>query len=127
MYTAYVLTDHTRAQLLKMFPPKYERNGFNNATIAHHVTEEFGVPADTELPEPVCVEIIGHLDTEDGLEVLVVTVNGEYFRKDNNLYHITWSLDPEKYKPVDSNKALQETKWARAAVVNLATVPCMLW
>ena len=46
MYTAYVLTDAAREKLVEKFPPKYEK------FIGHHITIQFGVPKDTEAPDP---------------------------------------------------------------------------
>lgn len=97
-YTAFVLTDNDRALLLQEFPPKYSE------FIGHHITVEFGVPFET-LP-PVAhgpIQVVSHVDSGDGLEALVVMVNNHTRRSDNGCYHITWSLDRDKYKPVDSN------------------------
>jgi hypothetical protein len=103
MYTAYVLTDEARAELEEKYPPAYPN------FIGHHVTVDFGVPADAEIPEPAEVKVIGSVDSGDGLQALVVSVNGERTRPDGGEYHITWSLDPEKYSPKDSNELLKNT------------------
>jgi len=105
MYTAYVLTDESRSQLEEKYPPKYSK------FVGHHVTVEFGVPADAEVPEEAEVKVLGFNDSGDGLEALVVSVNGEIKRPDGSKYHITWSLDPEKYAPKDSNELLKESYW----------------
>lgn len=97
MYTAYVLSQDSRNQLMEKFPPKYHR------VIAHHVTVEFGVPEGTELPPEADAKIVGYADSGDGIEALVVSINGSTQRPDGKHYHITWSLESEKYKPVDSN------------------------
>ncbi len=103
MYTALVLTDESRSILEDKFPPKYDK------FIGHHVTIEFGVPSDTPLPEPASVKLLGKKDSGDGLEVIVVSVNGDVKRPDGGIYHITWSLDPDKYAPKDSNDLLSDT------------------
>lgn len=103
-YTAFVLDDASRKKLKEKFPPKYPD------FIGHHVTLEFGVPFDTKLvPEkPKSIEVVGYKNNPDGLEALVVAVDGETKRKDGSTYHITWSLDRSKHiKPVDSNKLLK--------------------
>lgn len=119
-YTAYVLDNASRDALLKKFPPKYPK------VVAHHVTNEFGVPATTEAPQPADVKVIGYVDSGDGLEVLVCTVNGKPERPDGKRYHITWSLDPEKYSPVDSNKLLASTKFTLKLATPIATTPQLL-
>lgn len=99
MYIALVLDDQTRKTLKDVFPPKYRD------FIGHHVTLKFGVSPDVSLPKQQNVEVIGYADDEQGLEALVVSVNGKTQRSDGSTYHITWSLDRSQgYKPVDSNK-----------------------
>jgi hypothetical protein len=102
MYTAYVLTDESREMLLEKFPPKYSE------VVAHHVTVEFGVPEGTEPPEEAIVKVIGEADSGDGLQALVVSVDGSTRRPDGGTYHITWSLNRDKYKPVDSNELIAD-------------------
>jgi len=103
MYTAHVLTDESRALLEEKYPPKYPK------FIGHHTTVEFGVSEDAEVPPAAQVKVLGIVDSEDGLEALVVSVDGKKVRPDGNAYHITWSLDPEKYAPKDSNEMLKNT------------------
>lgn len=103
MYTAYVLSDESRAQLEEKFPPLYPN------FIGHHVTVAFGVPVDAEAPEDAEVKVVGSIDSGDGLQALVVSVNGNNKRPDGGRYHITWSLDSEKYAPKDSNELLENT------------------
>jgi hypothetical protein len=122
MYTAYVLTDESRNALLERFPPKYSK------VIAHHVTVEFGVPEDTELPENAQLKVIGEADSGDGLQALVVSVNGEYRRSDGKIYHITWSLEPDSYKPVDSNDLVVDynNRWKVILPVAFEAEPAIL-
>lgn len=119
-YTAYVLTDKARNALLKKYPPKYPK------VIAHHVTVQFGVPADTQPPAPAIVKVIGYVDSGDGLEVLVATVNSEQDRPDGKRYHITWSLDPSKYSPVDSNTLLSNNQFRISLGTLIDTIPAVL-
>lgn len=102
MYTAYVLTEETREALLELYPPKYEK------VLAHHVTVDGGAKKDASAPEPAHLKVIGEADSKDGLQALVVSVDGAYRRPDAKVYHITWSLDPDKYKPVDSNDLIDD-------------------
>ncbi len=117
MYTAYVLTDAAREKLVEKFPPKYEK------FIGHHVTIQFGVPKDTQTPDPANIRVIGRADTGDGLEALVVSVDGSQDRPDGKTYHITWSLDPDKYKPVDSNNLVQNARFSLSMPVSIETTP----
>lgn len=101
-YTAYLLDVESRVMLSQQFPPKYPK------FIGHHVTVQFGVPASTIPPAPASVSVVGYADSEDGLEALVVSVNGSAKRDDGSTYHITWSLDPAKYSPKHSNDLLKK-------------------
>jgi len=123
MYTAHVLYDEaTRELLAEKFPPKYSK------FIGHHVTVEFGVPADAEPPEDAEVKVLGIKDSGDGLEALVVSVGGETQRPDGGTYHITWSLEPDKYSPKDSNALMQDgtIKYKVSMPININTKPMLL-
>lgn len=103
MYSSYVLSDLTRVKLLQQFNPKHER------LIAHHITVEFG--GEPELPKETNVDVVGYFNLDKGIEVLVCSVDGSVLRPDQGIFHITWSLNPKVYRPVDSNVAL--TKYRR--------------
>lgn len=87
MYTGYLLTEAARNQLLERFPPKYER------VIAEHITHTFGVPTDSPPPdEAESLAVVGYVDDGEGVEGLLVEVNGSTSRPDGSKFHITWSL-----------------------------------
>ncbi len=119
-YTAYVLTDSARTTILEKYPPKYPK------VVAHHVTVQFGVPADTQAPSPATVKVIGYVDSGDGLEALVVSVNGKQDRPDGKRYHITLSLDPAKYSPVDSNGLVSSKQFTLTRGFLVQTTPEIL-
>ena len=102
MYTCYELSEELKASLIEKFPPKYSR------VLCDHVTIEFGVTKTTCMPSDTTLEVIGYVDTGDGLECFLVRVNDSIERPDGKYYHITHSLDPTKYKPVNSNTVLKE-------------------
>ena len=121
MYTAYVLTDEARDMLLEKFPPKYPKG------IAHHVTVEFGVPEGTEPPPEAEVKVVGEADSGDGLQTLVVMVDGSTKRPDGGTFHITWSLN-DNYKPVDSNALLADhtKRWKISLATPVEVEPVVL-
>lgn len=119
-YTAYVLDEQSREKLKQKFPPKYKQ------FIGHHITVQFGVDQNTEPPEPATLKVVGYVDSGDGLEALVVTVNGELRRSDNSMYHITWSLDPDKYSPKNSNDLLQQKRYSIVLPINIEGDPQVL-
>lgn len=97
-YLAYKLSDNSRNELLAHFPPK------NPEIICEHVTVKFPAKSTDELPSaPKEAHCVGYA-SEDGLEALIVEVNGSTKRPDGKTYHITLSLDRSKgKKPVLSN------------------------
>lgn len=97
MYTSYQLTTKSKKHLTERFPPKYPKH------IGHHVTYEFGVHSDTQLPPHADINVVGYQDNPDGIEALVVSVNGSLERPDGGVFHITWSLDPKEFRPVHAN------------------------
>lgn len=100
-YTGYKIPDSERSRILSLFPPKYDK------VIAHHVTHEFGVPESLP-PDAEYAKLIGYTDSGDGIEALVVEINGSTKRPDNKIYHITLSLDSTKYSPKNSNDIITQ-------------------
>lgn len=93
-----------RAELLERFEPKYGN------VIADHVTLAAKVADDTPLPDQVPAEAVGHIDDDQGLEALVVSVGGSTNRPGGSTYHITWSLGPRR-RAVESNDVLAAQPW----------------
>lgn len=98
-YLAYELTNQSREELIHKFSPKYSE------VICNHVTVKFPAKSTDNLPEnPKEAHVIGYADSKDGIEALVVEINGHKQRSDGKLYHITLSLDRHLgKKPVHSN------------------------
>lgn len=123
-YTAYVLDAASRVKLAEKFPPKYPN------FIGHHITVEFGVLSSTPVPEHATTKVIGYADSGDGIEALVVSVNGSVDRPDGSIYHITWSLDSAKYSPKDSNSLLarssKKNQYTLVLPININTTPQLL-
>ena len=104
MFTGYELTKASRDKILKKFPPKYEK------TICHHITEKFGVAKDAPAPKmPKSVSIVGYIDSGDGVEGLLVEIDGTSDRSSGSKYHITLSIDNDR-KPVETNKYVNSAK-----------------
>jgi len=96
--------DGERDRLIERFPPKYDR------TVADHVTLQAGATRDTPLPREVEARIVGRGDDDNGVECLVVEIDGSSDRPDGSTYHITWSLGPGR-KAKDSNDVLRDRGW----------------
>lgn len=94
-----------RQALLARFAPAYPE------TVADHVT--FGrkskAPA---MPEADCAIVVGRADDGEGVEALVVELNGGTDRWDGSTYHITWSLGPGR-EARESNDVIAGRGWER--------------
>jgi len=122
-YSRFVFINDERAQLLKIFVPKYSK------VIAHHVTYEFSVTEEyaqedvrTLQAAPSFVDIYGYLNSGDGLECLLVQVDGKKHKPDGRAYHITWSHRPDLYKPVDSNNLIVTRNYQPVKIVHTGMV-----
>ena len=99
----WLLATDDREKLLEQFPPKFEK------TFAHHVT----LKSDAErepIPSEVQAAIVGRTDDGEGVEAMVVAIDGTTDRPDGSTYHITWSLGDGR-RARESNDVLKERGW----------------
>ena len=99
----WLLAENDRERLLQEFPPKFEM------TVAHHVTLKTEAEKDP-LPADVRAAIVGRADDEQGVEAMVVAIDGTTDRFDGSTYHITWSLGDGR-RARESNDVLKERGW----------------
>ena len=99
----WLLAKDDRQRLLEQFPPKFEK------TVAHHVTLKTEAERDP-LPSEVRAAIVGRTDDEQGVEAMVVAIDGSSDRPDGSTYHITWSLGDGR-RARESNDVLKERGW----------------
>lgn len=92
-----------RSALLSRFPPRYER------TVADHVTHGRKAEA-PPLPHIGEAAVIGRADDGEGVEALVVALDGTSDRWDGSTYHITWSLAASR-EAKESNEAIAGRGW----------------
>ena len=93
-----------RTELLERFEPHYGN------VVADHVTLAAKVAGDTPLPDAVEAAAVGHIDDDQGVEALVVAIDGSTDRPDGSTYHITWSLGPRR-RAKESNDVLATAPW----------------
>ena len=94
-----------RNELLERFPPRYRD------VVADHVTLSSDARGEP-LPADVQSKIVGRADDGDGLECLVVTIDGSTDRPDGSTFHITWSLDKSRGRQArESNDVLKDHGW----------------
>lgn len=120
-YSAYVLSEKSRAALLQAFPPKFPD------VIAHHVTVQFGIKLDSDPPKSASVRVFGYA-SDASLEAIVVAVDGTTMRPDGKTYHITLSLDrTQGRRPVESNIVIAANGWEHVDLeLELETTPEIL-
>lgn len=99
----WTLDTSERAELLKRYPPRYEK------IVAHHVTLATDA-AQHPLPGPVRAAIVGHADDGLGVEAMVVAIEDEPGRPDGSTFHVTWSLGDGR-RARDSNDVIKSGGW----------------
>lgn len=97
----WLLPEQDRARLLRQVPPAYER------VVAHHVTF---APEDQPTPHADGGEVVGVADDGEGVQALVVRIDGATGRPDGGAYHVTWSLGSGR-RAVESNQVIAERGW----------------
>ncbi len=95
-----------RAQLLERFPPLYADAVADHVTLASNAEDQ-------PLPPRVKAMIVGHADDGDGLEAMVVDIDGTSDRPDGSTLHITWSLDKANGRRARESNDLLEEGWTR--------------
>lgn len=103
-YVGWAVSDATRTALLEMIAPVYP------TFKGHHVTLAIGVNETVELPAALTGHVIGVADDKEGVQALVVVIDGVCRRPDGSIYHITWSLADGR-KPKESNDVIRQLGW----------------
>ena len=62
------------------------------------------------LPAEVAARIVGLADDGEGVQAMVVAIDGTTVRPDGGTYHITWSLAPGR-RASESNDLLRHLAW----------------
>jgi hypothetical protein len=108
-FTCYGLSREETERLRTLFPPRYAKLS------GDHITVRYDVPLEgTDLPPDAKIEVIGRADDGNGIEALIVTVDGKRCQPGGRPFHITWSLDPEARTPrtIIDGKASGNKKYA---------------
>lgn len=93
-----------RDALLARFPPAFEE------AVADHVTLRVRASADEALPRPVQARLVGEATDGEGVQAMVVEIDGSTDRPDGSTYHITWSLGRGRAAK-ESNAVIRERGW----------------
>jgi hypothetical protein len=100
------LDEADRAALLERFPPEWPD------IVADHITLEADADDDAPLPTAERAEIVGGINDGEGLQAMVVAIDGSTDRPDGGTYHITWSLDRRRGREaIQSNDVLALRGW----------------
>lgn len=118
MTTGWKLDPECRALLLGRFPPRYE------TVVADHVTRRpFHGPNELAPPPIASARVVGHADDGEGVEALVVALDGATQRPDGGTWHITWSLGPGR--SAKESNALLERGWHPLEGGSIALTPAV--
>lgn len=98
----WLVDEEQRVELLQQFPPLFD------VVVAHHVTLASG--SDQPLPAPVIGEVVGRAGDGDGIDALVVSIDGSTDRPGGGTFHITWSLG-EGRQARESNDVIARLGW----------------
>ncbi len=101
----WTLDQAERAALLEQYPPRY------TTVVAHHVTLATDAEA-RDLPQAVSAAIVGRGDDGEGVEAMVVAIDGDTARPDGSTFHITWSLGDGR-RARESNDVLRQRGWSK--------------
>ena len=104
--TGWKVDRNQRKELLQQFPARYAN------VVADHVTLKAKVSSTAPSPDPVVGEIVGRADDGQGVEAMVVSIDGTTDRPDGSTYHITWSLG-EGRRAKESNDVIRDKGWER--------------
>ena len=111
------LDRESRALLLAQYPPRWPD------VVADHVTLATDA-GDSELPAAVHCEIIGEADDGEGVQALVVEIDGSSQRPDGSTFHITWSLDRAAGREAaDSNGVIARRGWRAGRRARVELMP----
>lgn len=119
LITGWKLDRAEREELLRQFPPRWPD------VIADHVTLASRSAGPQPMPTAREGLIVGRVDDGEGLQALVVSIQGTTDRPDGSTFHITWSLDRLRGRQaVQSNEVLARLGWEQLAEpVPLTLIP----
>ena len=108
-YLAFVLSKESRDELIKLFPPSFDRVICHHVTVAFNLDEELFDNIIKDITETPKVAVMGYLIGQN-LECFIASMNGAHRLLINSQrYHITHSLQAPA-KPVDSNKLIASSR-----------------
>ncbi|MES2095615.1 MAG: hypothetical protein V4459_02540 [Pseudomonadota bacterium] len=120
-FIGWKLDRRDRAALLKRFIPSWAD------VVADHVTLAVGTEA-TPLPLAVDAKVVGIVSDGEGLEALIVEIDGKIERPDGKTFHITWSLDRSRgRRAFESSSIIAKLGYTRLeAPVAVQTFPARI-
>lgn len=109
-FEGWKLDGESREMLLPLHPPCYAR------LIADHVTLK-GRPR----PAADRAEVVGVADDGEGIQALVVAIDGSTDRPDGGTWHITWSMEPGRHAK-ESNQVIANDGWTARDPISITLI-----
>jgi hypothetical protein len=110
------LDRESRAGLLAVLRPRYGN------VVADHVTLRAHVTATTPPPQPARCLLIGEADDGEGVQAMVVAIDGASARPGGGTFHITWSLADGR-RAVESNDVIAQKGWTPVEPRDVRIIP----
>ena len=113
----WILDRSERTRLLERFQPAWPD------VIADHVT--LGAMGEQIMPTATTGEVVGSINDGEGVQALIVAIDGTTRRPDGRTYHITWSIDRQRgRRPVESNPVISRLGWlAHTETITISLYP----
>lgn len=105
-YAAFILDQESQQQLTRAFAPKFPCVRANHITIAHDTVD----PA--VLFKPKSIRVVGYACDNQGIEAVLVEIDGQQFKADGKPWHATISFDEGREVPdylLDGNSSAPQT------------------
>lgn len=112
-YCGWKLSEASHAEVLEKFPPSFPD------VYAHHITLS---PNWGFVPRPVKVSVVG-VASGEGVEALLVTVDGAVLKKDGTLFHVTLSVNKAAGMRPHHSKGLSLGAYREVEPVELEVIP----
>lgn len=118
-YLAFVLSNEARSDLIRFFPPTFEKVICHHVTIAFKMDKQLFDEIIKKIGEDPTVVATGYMVGEN-LDCFTVEVNGtKVLELNDQRFHVTHSLRPPA-KPVDSNKLIRSGGESRRVHMELS-------
>ena len=108
MHLAFQLTADSRRYVSNVF--HWAKEKMISQTVTHYLSapDDYVAENDESFSPQAKVEAIGWVEADDGLEILVLSVDGEMVRPDGGIYHLMLCSNSTEKNLYNSNLLIDE-------------------